>query len=57
MTKRGRRPTRAQKMLLKRHNLDPANWLVMQDCPTCFKVLNRLSGNMRTLRRAGADDR
>ena len=55
--KSGKRPTRAQKMLLRRHNLDPTNWLIVQDNPACFKILNRLSGNIRTLRRTRAGDR
>ena len=49
--KQGKRPTRAQKMMLRKHRLDPPHWLVMRDDHMCLMIRNRVSGQVRTLNR------
>jgi len=47
--RQGKNPTRAQKGRLKSLRLDPRNWLIIRDCPTCFKIIHRVSKKVRTL--------
>lgn len=47
--KHGRNPTRAQKERLKSMRLDPRNWMVTKDCPTCFEIVHRITGATRKL--------
>lgn len=47
--KNGKAPTRAQKIRLKSLKLDPRVWLIVKDCPTCFQVVHRISGETRKL--------
>ena len=49
--KHGKKPTRKQKELLQKYNLNPDNWLIVKDCAECFVVVNRLTNKTRTLRR------
>jgi hypothetical protein len=46
---RGKNPTRRQKQRLRRLHLDPRMWLIRKDAPTCFEVMNRVSGEVRRL--------
>lgn len=50
--KHGKRPTRAQKIRIKSLGLNPENWLVIKDCRDYFEVIHRISGNIRTLKKA-----
>ena len=52
--KHGRRPTKRQKILLKKYRLDPSNWLIVKDCAECFEIVNRISGKTRKLKRGDA---
>ena len=47
--RQGKRPTMAQKLKLKSLGLIPENWLVSKDCPSCFMVAHRVSGETRTM--------
>ncbi len=47
--KHGKKPTRAQADRIRLYRLNPENWLVVKDCPECFTLLNRITGNLRTL--------
>jgi len=49
--KHGRRPTKKQKIFLKKFNLNPKNWLIVKDCTECFEIVNRISGKRRILSR------
>lgn len=41
--KHGKKPTRGQKKLMQKWNLDPANWLVVKDTPTEMVLVHRCS--------------
>lgn len=53
--KHGRRPTKRQKLILKKFNLNPQNWLIVKDCSECFEIVNRITGNRRKLKRMGSE--
>ena len=55
MMKNGKRPTLAQKKLLKAHGLDPDAWLVVKDQPDHIEIvkkydLKKVFGKARTRR-------
>ncbi|MDL2248510.1 hypothetical protein LJB89_02320 [Tyzzerella sp. OttesenSCG-928-J15] len=50
--KHGKKPTRKQSELISKYNLKPENWLITKDCPTCFEIVNRISGKIRRLNRS-----
>jgi len=39
--KHGIRPTKKQKIFLKKFKLNPENWLIVKDCGQCFEIVNR----------------
>ena len=41
MMKNGKRPTLAQKKLLKAHGLDPDAWLVVKDQPDHIEIVKK----------------
>jgi len=45
----GRRPTRKEKELLKKHNLNPNNWLVSKNPPGRLHIVHRGTGNKRVI--------
>lgn len=45
----GKRPTRAQKIRIKKLGLNPDNWLVITDHNGTFEIVHRLSGKARKL--------
>jgi hypothetical protein len=47
--KRGKNPTRAQKELLEKLRLNPADWLVVCDVPGRFEIVHRVNEKRRTL--------
>jgi len=47
--KHGKRPTKKQKMFLKKFKLNPENWLIVKDCSQSFEIVNRVSGKRRIL--------
>ncbi len=47
--KHGKRPTRAQKIRIKSHGLNPDHWLIVKDCRECFQIVHRTSGESRKL--------
>lgn len=47
--KNGKRPTRAQKLLMQSIRLNPANWLVVKDTPEEMTVVHRISENTRII--------
>ena len=49
--KHGKRPTRRQKLLLRKYSLDPDNWLIVKDCAKGFEIINKISGKVRKLNR------
>lgn len=48
---RGKKPTLAQKKLLKSKGLNPANWLVMSEDGYQIVVMHRESRNRKTIRK------
>ncbi len=52
--KKGKKPTVAQKMLLKKNRLDPEKWLIERIDYKAgeMKVVNRASGNLRKIKLA-----
>ena len=51
--KNGKRPSLAQKKLMKENGLDPKNWLVVKDTTDFMEVVSRneLKKNMNTKKR------
>lgn len=49
--KHGKRPTRKQKLILRKYKLDPDNWLIVKDCAECFEIVNKVSGKTRRFNR------
>lgn len=47
--KHGKNPTRSQSDRIEAKKLNPANWLVVKDCPECFEIVHRVSGKTRKL--------
>ncbi len=47
--KRGKRPTRNQKIRIKSHELNPDNWLVIKECKDCLEIKHKGSNNIRKL--------
>lgn len=47
--KNGKNPSRAQKEKLKSVGLNPESWFVTKNCPTCFEVVHRITGEVRKL--------
>lgn len=47
--KNGKRPTRAQKMLITQQKLNYNNWLVVKDTSTEMVIVHRESGKTRTI--------
>ncbi len=45
----GRKPTKNQKIFMKENKLVPENWLVERDTPKTMIIINRQSGNLKTL--------
>jgi len=39
--KHGKKPTAAQRKLIQKWNLDPANWLVVKDTPSEMVLIHR----------------
>ena len=50
--KHGKRPTVAQKKILKSMGLNPENWLIVKNEPTRMTVAHRHSGEQRTIERS-----
>lgn len=44
-----KKPTLAQKKLLKAKGLNPANWLVAYEDNICIRITHRDSGNSKTI--------
>ena len=49
--KNGKRPTVAQKKLMKQWGINPENWLVVKNEPTQMTIEHRLSGQQRRIPR------
>lgn len=47
--KHGVKPTRTQKERIEKLRLNPENWFVVKDYPTCFEIVHRVSGERRKL--------
>ena len=47
--KRGKKPTRQQKILLSKLGLDPANWLVSKNEPKEMVIMHRHTTKTRTI--------
>lgn len=47
--KHGKRPTRAQKIRIKSHGLNPDNWLVVTDHQGVFEIVHRDSKKLRKI--------
>lgn len=48
------RPTRRQKMVMKRNELDPATWLVQHDDGLQMTIVSKKKGQVRYLQLGGA---
>ena len=53
----GRKPTRAQKMLLIKCNLSPDNWLILSDTPERLVIRHRISEKIRALDRTAGKEK
>ena len=51
--KSGKKPTRAQKMLIAHYRLNPKNWLVTTHNKDFIQVVHRHTNNVRTLKIIG----
>ncbi len=49
--KHGKRPTRAQKTLMKKWHLNYENWLVVKDTSTEMLIEHRATGKTRTIKK------
>lgn len=49
--KRGKNPTRKQKMLIASAGLQPLNWLVCKDTSDIMELEHKISGKRRILRK------
>ena len=47
--KNGKKPTRAQKMLMTKWHLNYENWLVVKDTPTEMVIVHRATNRARTI--------
>jgi hypothetical protein len=47
--KHGRKPTRAQKMLIEAARLNPADWLIVKNLPHQLHIIHRDTGNARVI--------
>ncbi|WP_187441983.1 DUF6906 family protein [Sutcliffiella horikoshii] len=47
--KHGKRPTKAQKILMVKNNLNPADWLIVKNLDHEMHVVNRFSSEIRVL--------
>ena len=50
--KRGKNPTRKQKLLIAAAGLQPLNWLVCKDTPELMELEHKYSTKRRTIRKA-----
>ena len=48
--KHGKKPTRAQKILLKEHHLNPDNWLIVKHTTEELLVVHRYTSTTRSIR-------
>lgn len=48
--KHGKRPTKAQKIRIKQHGLNPDNWLVITDHNGVFLIVNKISSKTKSLK-------
>jgi len=53
LIQQGTRPTRKQKIEIKKNGLNPANWLVERTVPDKLIICNRQSNKLRELKRGG----
>ena len=44
---KGRKPTRNEKILLKKHKLNPSEWLVTKDFSEAIEIKNRETSEVR----------
>ena len=49
--KNGKRPTRAQKILMTKWHLNYDNWLVVKDTSTEMVVIHKATGRTRTIKK------
>lgn len=49
--KRGKNPTRVQKILIASHRLQPGNWLVVSDQKDSLAIVHKHTDTMRTLKK------
>ena len=48
--KHGRKPTKAQKIILKERRLNPDNWLIVKNTPEEMLVVHRYTSTIRNIR-------
>lgn len=46
---RGRKPTREERKIFNENNLDTYVWLIMKNTPTFMEVVNRDTGEVKTI--------
>lgn len=51
--KRGKRPTRRERILLKNNKLDPAEWLIYKNTLTGLHLVHRQNGQTRIIPNGG----
>lgn len=47
--KNGKNPTKAQKIYLKEHRLNPDNWLITKNIPEEMLLVHRYTGSIRRI--------
>lgn len=48
--KHGKKPTKAQKIILKERHLNPDNWLIVKNTPEEMVVVHRYTSATRSIR-------
>ena len=46
---RGRKPTRAEKLLIKKWHLNPDNWLVLSSTHKELKIIQKITDKVRVI--------
>ena len=49
--KRGKKPTRAQKVFISGYRLRPENWLVVSDMPEAMTIIHKHTDTVRELKK------
>lgn len=54
--KNGKKPTKAQRIYLKEHRLNPDNWLIYKNTSTEMRLIHRYANTTRVVMKERKDD-